>query len=76
MGPGDEVVTTPFTFFATAESVSAVGATPVFADIDPETFNLSAELAERAMGPRTKAIIPVHLFGHPADLDPHPGSRP
>lgn len=70
VGPGDEVVTTPFTFFATAESVSAVGATPVFADIDPETYGLDARLAARAVTPRTKAIIPVHLFGHAADLDP------
>ena len=70
VGPGDEVVTTPFTFFATAESISAVGATPVFADIDPETFNLDAELAARAVTPRTKAILPVHLFGHTSDLDP------
>lgn len=69
VGPGDEVVTTPFTFFATAEAISAVGARPVFADIDPDTFNLSADLAARAVGPRTKAIVPVHLFGHAADMD-------
>ena len=69
VGPGDEVVTSPFTFFATAESVSAVGATPVFADIDPVTFNLDPELAARACGPRTRAILPVHLFGHAADVD-------
>ena len=70
VGPGDEVVTTAFTFFATAESVSAVGAMPVFVDIDPETYNLDAGAVARAIGPRTRAIIPVHLFGHTADLDP------
>jgi dTDP-4-amino-4,6-dideoxygalactose transaminase len=69
VGPGDEVVTSPFTFFATAESVSAVGATPVFADVDPATFALRADLAERALTPRTKALLPVHLFGHAADMD-------
>lgn len=69
IGPGDEVIVPPFTFFATAESVSAVGATPVFADIDPETFNLSPEAAAAAVTPRTKAIIPVHLFGQSADMD-------
>lgn len=70
IGPGDEVVTSPFTFFATPESVSVVGATPVFADVDPETFNLRPDLVARALTPRTRAILPVHLFGHAADLAP------
>jgi dTDP-4-amino-4,6-dideoxygalactose transaminase len=70
VGPGDEVVTSPFTFFATGEAISHLGATPVFADIDPRTYNLDlARVAER-MTPRTKAIVPVHLFGAAVDLDP------
>lgn len=64
---GDEVVTTPFTFFATAEAISLIGATPVFADIEPESFNLDPAAAEAAVTDRTTAIIPVHLFGRPAD---------
>ena len=68
VGPGDEVITSPFTFFATAESVNAAGATPIFADVDPETFALRPDLAEAAITPRTRAIIPVHLFGHGADM--------
>jgi len=67
VGPGDEVITTAFTFIATAEAICHVGATPVFVDIDPVTFNLDLGLAEAAIGPRTKAILPVHLFGQPID---------
>lgn len=65
---GDEVITTPFTFFATAEAISHVGATPVFVDIDSQTFNLNADLIEEKITERTKAILPVHLFGYPAEL--------
>lgn len=68
IGPGDEVITTPFTFIATAEVISAVGATPVFVDIDAKTFNLDVNLIEAAINSRTKAIIPVHLFGQPAPM--------
>lgn len=68
VGHGHEVVTTPFTFFASAGAVSLVGARPVFADIDPATFNLDAEQLERAITPRTRAIIAVDLFGQAADL--------
>ncbi len=69
IGPGDEVVTSPFTFIATTEVVSAVGATPVFVDIDLETFNLNLEQLAAAITPRTKAIMPVHLFGRPVAMD-------
>lgn len=70
IGPGHEVVTSPFTFFATSESIDTVGATPVFVDIDPETYTLRPDLLARVIGPRTRAIIPVHLFGHAADMEP------
>lgn len=68
IGPGDEVITSAFTFFATAEVISAVGATPVFVDIDPQTFNLDLDLLAAAITPRTKALLPVHLFGQPVDM--------
>ncbi|MGF1546747.1 MAG: DegT/DnrJ/EryC1/StrS family aminotransferase [Thiotrichales bacterium] len=68
IGPGDEVITPPFTFIATAEAIRYVGAQPVFVDIDAHTYNLNPALVAAAITPRTKALMPVHLFGQPADL--------
>jgi dTDP-4-amino-4,6-dideoxygalactose transaminase len=70
VGPGDEVITVPNTFIATAEAISLCGATPVFVDVDPQTYTLDPNLLEPAITPRTKAVIPVHLYGQPADMDP------
>ena len=68
IGAGDEVITTAFTFIATAEAIKYVGARPVFVDIDPKTFNISPEAIEKAITSKTKAVMPVHLFGQPADM--------
>ncbi|HET8901737.1 MAG TPA: aminotransferase class I/II-fold pyridoxal phosphate-dependent enzyme, partial [Holophagaceae bacterium] len=68
VGPGDEVIVPSFTFFATAGVVSRLGAKPVFVDLDPATFNASGALVEAAITPRTKAIMPVHLFGQLAEM--------
>jgi len=69
IGEGDEVITSTFTFIATAEAIRYVGAIPVFIDIDPKTFNLDPNLIEHAINKKTKAILPVHIFGQPADMD-------
>ena len=68
IGVGDEVITSPFTFFATVEAILYTGATPVFVDIEPDTFNLDTDRIEANITKKTKAILPVHLFGHPADM--------
>jgi len=69
IGPGDEVITASFSFFATAEAISAVGATPVFVDVDPVTYLIDLSQIEAAITPATKALIPVHLFGRPVDME-------
>ena len=69
IGEGDEVITTPFTFFATAESISFVGATPVFVDVDINTYNIDPVKIEEKITEKTKAIMPVHIFGQPCDMD-------
>ena len=69
VGPGDEVITTPYTFIATSWAISYCGAKPVYVDIDEATFNLDPKLIEKAITPRTKAVLPVHLYGQPFDVD-------
>lgn len=69
IGPGDEVITTPFTFIASVNSILFTGATPIFVDIDPETYNINPDLIEKAITSKTKAILPVHLYGYVCDMD-------
>jgi len=70
IGEGDEVITSPFSFMATAEVISILGAKPVFVDVDPKTFNIDVSKIEKAITKKTKAILPVHLYGQSADMDP------
>lgn len=70
IGPGDEVISVPFTFMATTEAICLTGATPVFVDIDPKNFNMDASKIEKAITKKTRAIMPVHLYGQAADMDP------
>src|SRR5215469_10940625 len=70
VGPGDEVITVPFTFVATVAAILYTGAKPVFVDIDPESYTINVEAIKAAITARTKAILPVHLYGQPADMDP------
>src|SRR5207249_4687131 len=70
VGPGDEVLTVPMTFIATSWAISYCGATPVFVDVDPATYTMAPEKVVEKITPRTKAILPVHLYGQPADLKP------
>ena len=70
VGPGDEVITVPLTFVATVQAIQNTGAKPIFVDVDPVTYTMDPSLVEAAVTPRTKAILPVHLYGSPADMDP------
>src|SRR5579883_578079 len=67
IGPGDEVITVSHTFIATVEAIALAGATPVFVDVDPETYLMDWRQLEQALTPRTRAVLPVHLYGHPAE---------